>query len=455
MFVLQLLILLQTATLLAYAAFSGFYVPDTQSGAHDYSGAWIVSRERFTRMQNLFPGIHNVQALTFAAIRQRCQYCVTLTTRDYFDFMVEHLSSAGNNIPSQASAIFLEEAMRVTATADAYRNLAEEPRPAHTIDVRQNYTLGILIFSSTPYINGKNSKFQNMIRKPYFEATFWSVYRHFPHIAVFVANEGDRKIVEEMGLPVWQLIQLEVPVVNDKAPLLPKLAVQHLIELGKQDFNILYTFEYFYYTEGDQVLHFRQAKEVFDAIDNNLGLTAVVPHRMLSLPLAQDLPASLHSHYPPVHPLHIPNATVVVHDIARAVGSCCDDGVYEVSACGRGQWWYKCAEWGLRNMSPWLKFGDSGLPMPPATEQQGACQYSAMRKLCPRPPTCKFRRPQRKAKGKGYDMDKICYAMPHIHEVGPFERRMVLNYTMVQTQQEAKLRVQAAKAAKKQGSKGN
>ena len=44
--------------------------------------------------------------------------------------------------------------------------------------------------------------------------------------------------------------------------------------------------------------------------------------------------------------LNLPNSTIVQLDMKEFKGSCCDNGRYEVTDCGR--WWYQCGEWGLK-----------------------------------------------------------------------------------------------------------
>lgn len=262
--------------------YSGVYTPDLESGSHDFAAAWLISKARFQGIKNYLSSISNMAGVTFAAVRQTCPNCLTLVTRDYFDFMVQHLSTASNQIPGNSPALIQDMVMRLKTTSEIYRNSAQNNLVSTVVDLRQNYTLAVLIFSSVAFssANDKNG-FQSTIRQPFFEVTFWSTYRYFPNIAIFVATQEDWEYVKAMNLPYWRLFKLlNVPVKNNQVPLLPRHAMDYLLSQIPQEFNMLYQFDYIYYSEGDQVVHIRHIDELYRAIDENLGMTAVVPHRM-------------------------------------------------------------------------------------------------------------------------------------------------------------------------------
>lgn len=72
---------------------------------------------------------------------------------------------------------------------------------------------------------------------------------------------------------------------------------------------------------------------------------------------------------------------------SRARGSCCDDGRWIFPSCGN--MWYNCQEFGLINMTEWIKFGTYGVTMALTTEHLGRCKYYEKQVTCPIPPDCK------------------------------------------------------------------
>ena len=85
----------------------------------------------------------------------------------------------------------------------------------HEMDDRLSKTIAIIIYSSISFSRSRTistHKYHVNIRKYFFEATFWSVFRYIPNVSVFVASDRDRQEVMEMKLPLWtgQPIQLQV-----------------------------------------------------------------------------------------------------------------------------------------------------------------------------------------------------------------------------------------------------
>lgn len=168
------------------------------------------------------------------------------------------------------------------------------------------------------------------IRISFFRATFYSLYRYFKHIVVFVASERDRKIVEQLGIPYWRLVDLastleQVPKdeyffhdSEHKEPrprnqLLPKFSLLYVLdklnfrqEQGtreaaesevdakeeKQEEKLPWTptvlldpewhsmFEFVYYTEGDQILHMRNHENIYSIVTNSNNRYCFIPHRL-------------------------------------------------------------------------------------------------------------------------------------------------------------------------------
>lgn len=107
----------------------------------------------------------------------------------------------------------------------------------------------------------------------------------------------------------------------------------------------------------------------------------------------QDYPEKYHSKWGAVHAQNIPDVSIALQELHETKGSCCQNGDVEVAPCPG--WWYQCPNYGIRDFKTWLKFGPTGLTMPPVTEHKATCQYFPERTQCPLPSTCNARFPTR------------------------------------------------------------
>eukprot|EP01034_Spumella_vulgaris_P025124 gene25124-31543_t len=260
--------------------------------------------------------------------------------------------------------------------------------PPRSKDIRLEQTIGIIVYSSRS-VASEPTLFQKRSRKYFLLSTFWSLYRYFPHVAIFVESVEDFQQVNQLGLPVWSVIRIP-PVENEKFHLLKHSLLYAMESMNKNSTGdetteqsktkVWSSFQYVYFTEGDQILHMRSASDMFNAVDYNDGFTMLLPHRMQTLPM---LPADTSS--PSVDPtdprrslslsaVPVREAPVLtVENITESVGSCCDNGRYLFKDCG--SWWYNCPLWGKVNLHHWIQFDRTGLTMPLATEHQ--CHYRA------------------------------------------------------------------------------
>ncbi len=264
-------------------------------------------------------------------------------------------------------------------------------------------------------------KIQWTVRPAYFQATFWSVHRYIKDIAVFVATQKDADSINEWQLPYKFLTILkDTPLdFKNRTNMLPRDSLLHMMGLMRNESSSVAAYQYVYYSEGDQVLHMREAEVLYDAIDDSGGTFVVVPQRMQTLPAKQDFPGYLHHKWrQDKQAQNIPGLEIVVEDIHRARGSCCDDGDLVVEKCGAG-WWYQCPDYGIRNMTTWLKFGSSGLTMPPCTEHQFVCKYHPERVQCPLPPDCDTRIPKRKREHTALKKADLCHPITKTLFLGP------------------------------------
>eukprot|EP01034_Spumella_vulgaris_P027627 gene27626-34374_t len=325
------------------------------------------------------------------------------------DFMVEHLSSSTHQLP-QSDDLVNENQKRLQKTVLALKDGPNLPEQDH----RLSQTLGILIYSSNCF-SDRDVKFHKQERPTFFETTFWSLHRYVRDIAIYVANREDAKIVNSLRLPFASLTILSIPLDNrNRTSLLPRDGVLHTLNNLKSKQPSFAKYKYVFYSEGDQILHLRDAGLLFDAIDKSGGSFAVVPHRMQTLTLKQDFPVSLQGLWPEVHAQNIPGVEIVTEDVHAPRGSCCSSGVVEVAKCVG--WWYQCVDYGLKDFTTWLKFGESGYTMPPVTEHRETCEYSERRRECAVPKDCVHRVPVTANYLKAED---ICSEIDHTVYLGP------------------------------------
>lgn len=294
--------------------FSGLYSANTKKtgSAEDFAAAWLITKDRFLASKLYIDSSSNMAGVSFAITRSRCEGCYTMLSRDYFDFLVEHLSTTSNQIPfsnSQTFGIYYQRIQNVVLELKKVANDRTE------FDPRLKETVSILIYSSITF-SRPQANVQASIREPYFEATFWSVYRYIPNIIVFVATDHDRMAVEAMQLPALEIKQLEVPLDHkNRTVALPRMSLGWLdtqLRLSSHEGGIPLalhdlegplgpsvaraqqpvqrlmneqivpwsTYKYVFFSEGDQILHWRQASGFFDALDASQGTMVMVPHRM-------------------------------------------------------------------------------------------------------------------------------------------------------------------------------
>jgi hypothetical protein len=269
--------------------FSGIYHSDYKktSASEDISAAWLMSKNRFNISIDEIKKTTNMAGVSFAATRNKCTNCIPVLTRDYFDFLVEQLSTTSNQIPFSFAQVVKVYEKRIELLSMDLRLIGYD-RKEH--DSRLDQTIAILIYSSTTFSKPlwfkslllPSRKKHMSIKKYFFEATFWSVFRYIPNVCVFVASDQDRNEVMEMRLPLWtgHPIQLEVPVdVKNRTVQLPKMSLVYSLKQMLSD-PLWMPFQYVYYSEGDQIVHLRHSTDLYNVIDDSGGSFVLVPHRM-------------------------------------------------------------------------------------------------------------------------------------------------------------------------------
>lgn len=274
-FLALLVLVLQLIGLHGVIQHSGLYEVNGTKKANDFAAAWLVSKQRLISSEKTIKAAIGMASVTLNVIRFKCNNCMTLVTRDYFDYMVEHLSSATNQIPDANPLIFQNANERL----QNYSRILKNTELRFENDSRLDKTLGVLIYSSNCF-SKTEVQIQKTIRPSFFEVTFWATYRYFRNIAVYTATQQDADTVREMGLPFESLTI--IPVKSDeknRTIFLPRDSIMHVLERLRSGPASSAKYEYVYYSEGDQILHMRQPEALFDAMDASGGDFIFTPHR--------------------------------------------------------------------------------------------------------------------------------------------------------------------------------
>ncbi len=276
---LQLLSTIATNNMYGSQMFSGAYRPEIKLIANDFSAAWLVTKSQLLIAEASIRRAQNMAGATFAVVRHRVDRTYTsVMTRDYFDFFVEHLSSMSNQIPHSNIAIMQEQTKKLNQTAEL---LQHELFYQYKQDKRLDQTLGILVFSSLAFSVPKNIQQHSDIRIAFFTTTFYSLYRYYRHIIVYVGNEKDRQMVANMKIPAWEVKVLQVPLdAKNYTTALPRESIVDALVSLKEGSPRYQQFQYVYYSEGDQLLHMRHIKDIYNLMDESNGKFSIVPHRM-------------------------------------------------------------------------------------------------------------------------------------------------------------------------------
>lgn len=274
-FKMLIVALLSFALTLSNAQHSGFYAWNRTEPtiAEDYAGAWLVSKERLVGAESSIVGGSRIEHGCFGVLRQTCPNCETFFSRDYFDFMVEHLTSTTNLFPVQSDDLFNVTSNRLSVTIG---KLKKQRRISP--DLRARSTLAMIVYSSISS-STKASENQVRIRHLFLQATYYSILRYFPRIVIVTADAADVAVIQRLGLPVQDVIVLEVPLKRMQTEQLPRDALMNVLQRLKSDAAWQWV-KYLYYSEGDILLHLRSIKPLFNVIDKSNGSYALVPHRM-------------------------------------------------------------------------------------------------------------------------------------------------------------------------------
>ena len=145
----------------------------------------------------------------------------------------------------------------------------------------RDVTVTVIPFATTGQVEGGH-ELVPQIRTAFFEQTFWSIYRYFPHIAISVTRKRDLDFLNSLNLPVFTVFTSRLNE-DPKSP--HALNVKQALSLALNNFRDNATwsqFKYLYFSEGDLVLHMRNQESLFRMFESNQHEEEffLSPHRM-------------------------------------------------------------------------------------------------------------------------------------------------------------------------------
>lgn len=376
------------------AAFSGLYKPNTTISTEDYGGAWLASIDKFEDIRNWFHMMVNIEHGTLAmTLTGHSGTPKNIMTRDFFDFLVIHLSSTTNTMPHDPSSEI--KSILIDRMKDTVGNLSSRVKPFGALYQKissLNQTVAILPYSSTP-ASSQNDEFNRNIRKYYFQATFWSIYKYFRNVLITTSSNEELEQVKTFGLPAWKYVNVmpdeKFPANKKNKWHLPRETLRYVLQnidegrLNKNSDAAWNNCRYLYYSEGDLILQMRFVKALYNVIDRHNKTLVLVPHRMQSITLPKTFPKEIQRLWSHKKVQNLESMKLVTEEYLRPKGSCCENGRLVFPSCGN--WWYNCEDFGLQNYTTWIRFGANAFTMPLATEHGATCRYSRRRGACPLP----------------------------------------------------------------------
>ena len=299
----------------------------------------------------------SIESACFAILNTGSQ--VSIMTRDYFVFEVSHLSSTTIVLSSGQNELLVELLFRMNQTVKALdASIAKIQNKRYKINSAshrwRNQTIAVIAFTELSG-NSSQSNFAAEIRRSFYKAIFWSVYRRMPHILVTTMTEREADVVRSFRLPVWMVVNVmqhlnPANITKSDDHLLPQkslLYVMNNIEANVTSsiiniYSAWQNFKYIYCTEGDLILHIRNTRDLYDILDKTKENLALIPHRMQTIALPKTFPEQYRSIWSKKILDTLKGVKVAVESYVSPKGSCCDSGRFSFADCS--SWWYRCEE---------------------------------------------------------------------------------------------------------------
>jgi hypothetical protein len=220
--------------------------------------------------------ISNLEGATYSLLTRNRP--AVLMSRDYMDYFVEHLSSLTNQLPDTSSDQFLMR--ELGHKVSHYKKWLTSHNPFSSPFA--NDTIAVMPFSLHTYRHGEYPK----MRKLFFELTYLSVYANFPKIVVAVPDEHHLDVLlNRLNLPFQPFHIIKCYAENGtethdydlmKCMLLQLRDTLETARKWSKSIGVRHVF----FTECDQVLHMRAAREIHDTMAASTADFVMVPHRM-------------------------------------------------------------------------------------------------------------------------------------------------------------------------------
>jgi hypothetical protein len=188
---------------------SGVYTPNLQYSLEIYSASWLQKISRFLTTLTEIEQINALESATTGPLL-RYRYDQTkslLMTRDYFDFFVEHLSSTSNQIHEDPQLIPYLSSLLIQKIHFLKKNIHFSSAGPQTTAPLADSTVVIIPYSCKSASQGNDLYRIKELRLLYFQATFWSIFRYFHHVMVYVSSPEDYITLSNLQLPLDTLIQ--------------------------------------------------------------------------------------------------------------------------------------------------------------------------------------------------------------------------------------------------------
>jgi hypothetical protein len=145
-------------------------------------------------------------------------------------------------------------------------------------DPRLNNVIAVIPFSVNPLVPHSDMEIYRLVSKiryQFFKSTFWSIYRHIPHVLISYQSTDALKWIKLIP-QVWRVMDLTH--INGSV-FQPKATLQAVSDalLYNESFA---SFKYIYYSECDQIIHLRRTTELLNLIDKSNGRIVLTPHRI-------------------------------------------------------------------------------------------------------------------------------------------------------------------------------
>lgn len=291
-----------------FERFHGFYSCQVGTPCPSYSAGFLTSRAQLLsnpvttgqmRRKNT-----NMETASYHIMGSRGRYDVYRTV-DGLDFAVEHLSMYERMI--QASKIPGERETPSPLAAALYETFVERLRryEAHLkrkcsgdvpvdLDPEGARTVGVMPYYAFGGAGSGHTRFES--KALYLNITIRSIRCHFGAVAVSCLHPGDRAYLEAgRGLPhIDHVLWVDPADLAVYKPSILGIATIRAVEQRWTEENSTWArnYEYFYYTEADQILHLRprHRRKLYKCLGNSEKgrLGVLTPHRLNALPRAQD-----------------------------------------------------------------------------------------------------------------------------------------------------------------------